>query len=245
MPQLCPRLPARGLQIVGGRGQRIGSGVPDIAAAIAIEVHGVALVGGGDELGLAHRAGPGALHALWLHVTLLEDRERGEQLVVGELRAATFVGEGCQRADHAHVAGIGAEVAFHAPDGDQGVALHAVALLDAAQGLGMLGEQALAIAHTLQGSRAIQVFPHRPGELRLALVGTDHRRVGSHPGKGALEGGAVDAGSQRLAAKAVAPLAEALLHHGGGGRGDSGRRGRLHLRCGGRGAWTWVARRRR
>ncbi|MNZ84251.1 hypothetical protein D3C78_1029990 [compost metagenome] len=78
---------------------------------------------------------------------MLEDRERGEQLVVGELRAATFVGEGRQRADHAHVAGIGAEVALHAPDGDQGVALHAVALLDAVQGVGMLGEQALAIAH--------------------------------------------------------------------------------------------------
>ncbi|MNE51134.1 hypothetical protein D3C80_1457460 [compost metagenome] len=99
------------------------------------------------------------------------------------------------------------------------MAIHAIALLDGMQGRGMLGEQALAAVHAQGGNRAVEVFPHRPGEFRLTLVGTDHRWIGDDAGKGALEGTGLDAGSQRLTAEGIAPFAEAQLHHGGSGHG--------------------------
>ncbi|MOA23907.1 hypothetical protein D3C78_1445570 [compost metagenome] len=108
--------------------------------------------------------------------------------------------------------------------------IHAIALLDGVQGRGMLGEQALAAVHAQGGDGTVEVFPHRPGKLRLALVGTDHRRIGDHAGKGALEGAGLDAGSQGLAAEGITPFAETQLHHGGSRRGD---RLRQHWRRGG------------
>lgn len=77
-----------------GRGQGVGWAVPDVATAIAVEVHGVGVVGGRDELGLPHRTGPGAEHLLGLDIAVLEDLQGGQQLAVGKGRAATFVGQG-------------------------------------------------------------------------------------------------------------------------------------------------------
>ncbi|MNN18590.1 hypothetical protein D3C81_1318020 [compost metagenome] len=76
------------------RCQGIRSAVPDIAAAVTVEVHCMGVVGGGDELGLAHGAGPGATHGLWLDVAMLDDLQRGNQLILGKLRAAAFIRKG-------------------------------------------------------------------------------------------------------------------------------------------------------
>lgn len=128
-----------------------------------------------------------ALHLLRRHVALLEDLQGGEQLVVGELRAAPFMRQGGQRADHAQAAGIAAEIAFHAPDGDHEASVDAIALFDGAQDIGMFGEQALAGEDPARRQCIVEVFPDRPAELRLAAVGADHRRIGRHVGQDAVE----------------------------------------------------------
>ena len=50
--------PAAAGQIVGDGSKHVWLAVPDVAAAIAIEVDGVGQVRAGHELRLAHRAGP-------------------------------------------------------------------------------------------------------------------------------------------------------------------------------------------
>ncbi|MNN77151.1 hypothetical protein D3C81_1935900 [compost metagenome] len=58
------------------------------------------VVGGRDELGLAHGAGPRATHGFRLDVAMLDNLQRGDQLVLGELRATAFIGQRGQRANH-------------------------------------------------------------------------------------------------------------------------------------------------
>ncbi|MCY1442602.1 hypothetical protein D9M71_589770 [compost metagenome] len=168
------------------------------------------VVGGRDELGLAHGAGPRAAHCLWLDVAMLDDLQRGDQLVLGELRAAAFIGQGGQRADDRLVALELAEVAFHAPHRDQHLAVDAIALLDAGQQFGVLLQQLLAVTHTQGRQGAFEVLPHRAGELRLAAVGLDHVHVGGDAEEGAVEGVRRNTGLQGLLAEAGLPLREGL-----------------------------------
>ncbi|MNP74848.1 hypothetical protein D3C76_1717880 [compost metagenome] len=79
-----------------GRCQGIWRAVPDIPSAIAIEIHRMGVVGGRNELGLAHGAGPRAAHGFRLDVAVLDDLQSGDQLVLGELGAAPLVGQGGQ-----------------------------------------------------------------------------------------------------------------------------------------------------
>ncbi|MNF92375.1 hypothetical protein D3C84_750180 [compost metagenome] len=92
--------PAGALQVMGSGSQGIGGAVPDIPAAIAVEVHRMGVVGGGDELGLAHGARPRAFHGVGLDIAILQDLQGGDQLCLGEGRATAFIGQGSQGADH-------------------------------------------------------------------------------------------------------------------------------------------------
>ena len=191
---------------MGGRGQGVGAGVPDVAAAVAVEVHRVGQVGGGNELGLAHGAGPGAAQAGAADVAALQDLQGRQQLVFGETWAAAFIGQGGEGADHRLLAHELAEAAFHAPDGDQRLAVDAVALLDGIQCGGVFGQQGLALAHAQRRDGAVEVFPDRAGELRLGAVGLDHAQVRGHAGEGLVEHLGLDAGLQGLGAEAFAPV---------------------------------------
>jgi len=142
---------------------------------------------------------------------VLEDLQRRDQLALGKGGAAPFVGEGGQRADHRLVAHDLAETALKAPDGDQGFAIDAVACLDAVQGCGVLVQQALSAADPLGRNRAFQILPDRARELRLAAIGFDHRRIGLHPGEGAVEGGGGNTRCQGFCTELLAPLAEAEM----------------------------------
>lgn len=113
---------------------------PDVAATVAVEVDRVGVVGGGNELGLAHGAGPGAAHPLGADVAALEDLQGGEQLGASELRPPAFVSEGGQRANDRLVAHDLAKAAFQTPHGDKRLAIHTVAVFDAGQRVGMFGQ---------------------------------------------------------------------------------------------------------
>jgi len=78
------------------RGECIGGAVPDIAPAVAVEIHRMGVVGGWDELGLPHGASPGAAHAGGADIAALDDFQRREQLALGEGGAAALMGQGGQ-----------------------------------------------------------------------------------------------------------------------------------------------------
>ena len=123
-----------------GRGQRVGWTAPDVAAPVTVEINRMGVVGGRDELRLAHGASPGAEHLLRRDVALLQNLQGGNQLRVGKPRATTFVGESGQRVDHRLAALELPEVAFHAPHRHQRLPVNAITLLDALQDIGVLND---------------------------------------------------------------------------------------------------------
>ena len=76
-PGLAP-LPAVLFQQVSGGGERVGSGVLDIAQAFFVGVNGMGLVAGRDELGMAYRAGPRADQMAFIDIARLQDLERSD-----------------------------------------------------------------------------------------------------------------------------------------------------------------------
>ena len=82
--------PARGLEIVGGRGQRVGHRLPDVAPAVLVEVDRVRGVGRGDELRVAHGAGPGADERLGRGRVVLQQAQRRQQLPLPEARRGAY-----------------------------------------------------------------------------------------------------------------------------------------------------------
>ena len=96
--------PAVLLQVVGGRGDDVGHRVDDVAAAVAVEVDGVALERRRHELRRPEGAGPGADQPVGADVAALEDFQRGEELVAEIALPPADAGERRGRADHRPVA---------------------------------------------------------------------------------------------------------------------------------------------
>lgn len=122
-----------------------------------------------------------SLRLVGLDIAMLDDLQCGEQLRLGKGRATAFVGQSRQERITELLPLELAEVAFHAPDRDQRLAVDAIPLLDALQDIGMLISIDWPL-RTRTGDRApSRVFPHRAGKLRLAASGADHRHVGVAP----------------------------------------------------------------
>ena len=185
------------------------------------------VVGRRHELGLAHGAGPGADHALAGDVAVLQDLQGGQQLDTPEALASPVIGQCRQGADHAVAADIVAEVAFQAPDGHQYPRVDTVLLLYALQDQVVLRQQDAAATNAARGHCTIEILPHRAGELRLAAVGLEYRRVGRDVREHPIEQGRIDAGGQRFAAQCLAPVGEArnqaFAAGLSGARGEGGR----------------------
>ena len=109
-------LPVRGTEVVGGRAQRIGARLPDVPAAVTIEIDGITVVRAWDELRLPHGASPGADHFVGLDVAVSNNVQCSEEFVTGKVRTTSLVGERGQRAHDVAVANIVTEVAFQPPD---------------------------------------------------------------------------------------------------------------------------------
>ncbi len=193
-----------------GGGQGIGRAAPDVAAAVTVEIHGVGVVGGRNELGLAHRPGPRAEHFLRSDIALLQDLQRRDQLCMSKCGATAFVGQGRQRVDHRFGALELTEVAFHAPYRHQCLAIHAITLFDVLQDVGVLTDQRLPLAHSQRRQGAIEVFPYWTRELRLAAVGFDHTGIEADIGKRAVEQIGADPGCQGILAETRLPFGKGL-----------------------------------
>src|ERR1700677_4001976 len=119
MDRLAPglaRTPAGARQEIGDRTQYIGFAVPDIAAAVAVEIDREAQVTGRHELRLSHCASIGPGHSLRRDITVIQDLQRRDQFFAKERAAPAGPGEGGERLYDLIVAGVDAEARFQAPD---------------------------------------------------------------------------------------------------------------------------------
>ena len=74
-------------------------------------------------------------------MVLLEDLERGEQLLAEEVAPIARIGEGRQRPHHVDRAGEAAEIGLHAPDAEHDRAGHAVGALHGGERVGPLARR--------------------------------------------------------------------------------------------------------
>ncbi len=172
-----PVSPAVDPQMVGGGGERVGGGAPDVLAAVAVGIHRIFQEAGGQELRLAHGACPGADKPLPGDMPLLEDLQRGDELTPVEIAAHLPEGEARGRAQHVGRAHPGAEVRFHAPDAGDNPALDTEIGLDPAEGPARAGGGSLAGGDATRGDGVVHIVPRRPAELALPAAGP--RRPGS------------------------------------------------------------------
>src|SRR5580693_5494443 len=169
-------LPAIAFEIIRRRGQHVGHAVDEVAAAVAVIVHGEFQIGRRQELGLPDLAGPGAMHIGWRHVAAVDDLERGKYLAAELVRPAAIIGQRDQRADGGEVAVAGAEVGLQSPDRDDDRAWHAVLLLDLAEGRAVLGQHLGAAGEPRRYHAAGELLKALP-EHTLGVVAGDHRRI--------------------------------------------------------------------
>src|SRR6516164_2529071 len=73
--------------------------MPDVNAAVAIEIDAVLVVFGWEKLREPGRAGPGGAHVLAADGAFAEDLQREDELVAISILAAADIGLGCH---HAH-----------------------------------------------------------------------------------------------------------------------------------------------
>ncbi len=181
--------PAKAGQIGGGRGQRIGRVFrPDVALAIAGEIHGIFQIGCGNELRMPHRPGPGSGHLARGSIPALQNPQRRHQLFLKERPASPIIGQRCQTADDITAALICAIGALQPPHGNNNLFLHAKARLDCVQCAGMIAQRRLTIGHPRVRGSTVQILPDRLGKFRLVAIPLYDGRVVMHPAKGALKG---------------------------------------------------------
>ena len=189
------RDPVRLPQISGGRTERIGDRVPDIAAPIAIEIDRVGGIGRRNELGVPHGAGPRPVEMSRVRIALLQDLQGRDDLSTGEFRLHPRTGQGHERLDHLLVALVGAVVGFHAPDGQNDVLVDTVLGLDLIEQLAILNELLLAHGEALGRNGTVHILAHRLLVFRLVARGLDDFLVVRDPGGRLLERIPTDAGT--------------------------------------------------
>ncbi len=164
-------------QIARRRGERIGDRAPDIAAPVAVLVHGISRVGRRNELGVTHGARPRAVHGLVADIAVLQDLQRRNHLRPRELGLGAGAGQSRQRLNHVLVAGLGAVVRLHTPNGNEDVPVHAVFGLELIEQRLVLDELLLASRDPLGRDGAVDIFADGLLVFRLVVGGLDDLRI--------------------------------------------------------------------
>ena len=209
------RHPALGAQLVGGRPECVRHRVPDVLAAVAVEVIGHGVVFRRHELGEAHGAGPRSSHGLARAHAVLQHLQRVQQLGAEQVLAAAEIGLGGERLDDVIVRPVRPERRLPAPDGQHELALHAELALDLGEPGGVLRLQGPALLCQLGEVGGAQILGGRLGELGLplhvALAGqheVGQRQVRLDAAQGRVERGARHAHRLRLGPQRLEEAAE-------------------------------------
>ena len=196
------RLPAIGLEQIGGRGQHIWNGMAQIDMAVAVVVDAVLDVRRRQKLCLADLAGIGADEIAQRQIAALDDLQGGDKLALEQLGAAAVMRQRRHRADHrqlAHVAG--AVIAFERPDRHDHRRGHAELPLDAPEQRGVHLHQFPGAADAGRDDPGGGVFLEALGveHAALAAVEGEDGGVGRQAGEGLVDDRARDAPALRVA----------------------------------------------
>ncbi len=167
-------LPAQLIEEVRRRSQRIFFTAPQVDAAIAVAIHGVAHVVGRHELGMTHCARPGTAHLLRIQGFAIHHPQRGEELGGKIIAAPGVAGQGSQRIQCRHVAEVAAVVGFQPPERDQVLPGHAVALRQLIEKGAMTSIQLAPAADAVFTEPRVEVLAERLHEFRLGTIQLQH-----------------------------------------------------------------------
>ena len=172
------------MEQVGGRGQGVRDGVPDIPAAVAVHIDSIGQVAGRDKLGVAHGAGPGTAELLDLDIARLEYLQGADELGAPEFcPPGVGVSQGRQGLGNI-VEPLGllqhrTVVGFHRPDGQQDAAADAEFFGHGRQGAVVEPIHALAFGDGDRVYPAVKILPDLGGELGLVAGFFQHPVIDS------------------------------------------------------------------
>ena len=185
---------------------------PDIAFAIPIEIHGMLKIGRGNELGVAHRASPGAIHGFRRDVAILEDLEGGKKLRPAEVGAPPFKGKGRQRPDDIPAAGEGSVMGLKPPDRRKHFPLNAIFCFETVKQGAVCRKLGFPIGLAFVRKRRTQIVPDGSHEFRLLLVELQHLHIKGDALERRIEGPGTDSRLKHLCAECCQPCCKAILH---------------------------------
>ena len=140
------RLPALVDELLRGGGQRIRHRMPDVDAAVAVEIDAVLVIFRRQELREPGGAGPGRAHVLARHRALAEDLQRQDELGAILILAPADIGLRRQHAQRVVRQRVAAVIGLAAPDREHDGGGHAEALFDLGQRGAMFLHQPLPLA---------------------------------------------------------------------------------------------------
>ena len=233
--------PARLLQIVRRRPQRIRNAADQVAPPVTVDIHRDPLVRRRHELRMPERARPRPGDAGIAQVAARQQLQRGDELTLEERLPPPEARQRRQRREQRPLAEAAPVVALHAPYRHHRRGVHAVVRLHALQRRGVFAQHGQAVVHALPVDQRGEVVPDRRGELRLLVEQRQHRHVRREPRRQAVEGGTVDALAGRRATQPRHALAVGRQFAVAGRgwrrrRGDGRRRDRRRGRSR-RGSW--------
>ena len=160
------RSPAFVLELLCRRGKRVRHRMPDVGAAVAVEIDGVFVIFRGQKLREAHRPAPGRAQIGARHA-VLQHLQRVQELVAEKILA--LAGEGLRRQHLQRVVrlALGAEIGFAAPDRQHHIAGHAEGLSRCAKACRDIGQRVSALRGQATEARLAQILPRRLHEFRL------------------------------------------------------------------------------
>ncbi len=171
------RAPAGAPQVIGGRSERIGDAVHQVAPPVAVEIHGQAPEGRGHELGMTEGPGPGTHQPLGRHMTALKDLQGGEQLAPEERLTPAETGQRGQGGHQRPPTDGPAVIGFHSPDRHHHGRIDPELALDGGQRLAPLGESRPAVRHPFLVHQTGHIVPDRGTELGLRVEKPDYVHV--------------------------------------------------------------------
>ena len=126
-------LPALAGKLLGRRGERVGHRIPDVGAAVAVEIDRVFQIVRRQKLRQPHRAGPRAFHVGEPDLSVLSDFQRQQEFLAEFVLALAQIGLRRQHADRAARILGAAVIGFAAEDREHDGRIDAELPLDGAE----------------------------------------------------------------------------------------------------------------
>ena len=166
-------------ELLRGGGERVRHRVPDVAAAIAVEIDSVLVEFRRQELRKTGGAGPGRAHVLARHLAVAKEFQRQDEFGAVLILAPADIGLRRQHAQPVVGQRVAAVICFAAPDREHDRRRHAEARFDRGKCCAMLLHQPLPLGRQPRDAGFFQIVRRHLHELGLRRR-TGGRASGQH-----------------------------------------------------------------